>query len=114
MSDMHKFDQMAIATELGQKVSVSRETTQSEASKVAASLLLEAGALLNPEANVLEYVGAAAVHIYMAPNIGQVVFVNQFPLGKATEELAGKAVTDLRGTLMEAYGQKRQTKRSGL
>lgn len=100
-------------TEFGQRATVERETKSSPESARATSLLLEAGSTLNPRPDVLQYLGAAAVHIYSAPTIGQVVFISQLPVREVPEPIASKAVSDLRGSMMEAYGRARQKKRSG-
>lgn len=61
----------------------------------------------------MEYMGSAAVHIYRAPTLGEVAYYSQLALGNCPEALAGPAVSDLRGAMLEGYGHKRQTKRNG-
>lgn len=59
------------------------------------------------------YVGSAAVHIYSAPATGTVLYFNQLALGQCPEALAGPAVSDLRGAMLNEYGHRRQKLRSG-
>lgn len=61
----------------------------------------------------MEYMGSVAVHIYRAPTLGAVVYFNQTALNECPEQLAGPAVSDLRGAMLSFYGRKRQKKRSG-
>lgn len=62
----------------------------------------------------LEYVGSAAVHIYLARAIGEAVFVCQTkPLLECEERIAGPAFTDLQKNLMSHYGRKTTKIRSG-
>jgi hypothetical protein len=114
MSETHK--KQSLETQLGQKVTVTRENEDTEKTARAAHMLLDAGFLLDPgpQEGVLEYLGACAVHIYQAKNIGQLFFVTQTPLGNVAEPLADKAIAALRSDTMVAYGRKRAVKRSGL
>lgn len=61
----------------------------------------------------MDYVGSAAVHIYLAPATGTVGYYSQLALGKCPEALAGPAVSDLRNAMLANYGHRRQSKRSG-
>ena len=71
--------------------------------------LLEVGAV--PKG--MTYLGSAAVHIYKAEALGEVAYFSQLSLDKCPEEIAGPAVSDLRGAMLVAYGHGRQKKRSG-
>ena len=62
----------------------------------------------------LEYAGSAAVHIYFAPALGQMVFITQTePLRETNELMAGAAFTQLKKDLMTRYGHKATKVRSG-
>lgn len=62
----------------------------------------------------LEYVGSAAVHVYVSPVLKQYFYVSQVLMSEVPEVMASQAMTDLRGSLMTSYGRKRPTKRSGI
>lgn len=62
----------------------------------------------------LEYVGSAAVHVYVSPVLKQYFYVSQVLMSEVPEVMASQAITDLRGSLMTSYGRKRPTKRSGI
>ena len=107
------FKKQSLETDFGQKVAVVRNKVSGEDAAEAVKLLLRAGNSLNPVPRTLEYMGSMAVHIYKSPALEQVFFISQTPLGHTSEDLASKALTDLRGSAMEAYKRKRQVKRSG-
>lgn len=106
----------SLATEFGQRVSVTREDESSADTKQAAELLMQAGLLLDPVSppGTLKYLGACAVHVYQSEILEQLVFVTQMPLGKIAEPLADRAIQALRSDIQVAYGRKRRTLRSGL
>lgn len=111
--DTHK--KQLLDTQLGQSATIQREVLQGELYEQCNLVLKDLGEELNPNTQgALKYVGSAAIHIYQAPTIGQIFFVSQVsPLGKCPEPLASQALNDLRGRMMEHYGRKAQTKRSG-
>jgi len=116
MAKSHK--ETAFETKLGIEAAIKRETLSSEGIARANEILARVGAeLLHPVPNAADsviYQGSAAVHIYQSEKLGQMFFLAQTDtLGSTPELLAGKAMTDLRGAMMEYYGRKRQTKRSG-
>ena len=111
MKDDHKTK--ALNTDFGQKVTVERAEGTNVLIQRAANSYKELGATLNPQPDALQYMGTMIMNIYLAPTIGQAVFVSQLPLGECSEELASKALEALRGDCMVAFGRKRSTRRSG-
>lgn len=109
------WDAQRTDTEFGQKVGVERHTVKGEKVSMANAALKSIGEALNPRIDTYRYEGTMAVHVYLAPNIGQMTFVNQdvHHKGMMDELLAGKAIADLRGHIMTKYGHNRQVKRSG-
>ncbi len=69
----------------------------------------------NPaQREAFEYVGSAAVHVYLSPNMKTYSYMSQVSMAEVPEVMASQSLTDLKGALMESYNRKRQTKRSGL
>ena len=110
---MDDFKKLDLETQFGQKVDVKRESISTSDTDKSNGMLLHAGDLLNPRPDVLTYLGAMAIHVYQSPILEQLFFVSQLPVRNIPEAIAAKAITDLRGSVMEAYGRKRQVKRSG-
>lgn len=116
MSNSHK--DTTFNTKLGTEAVVKRETLSAEGFQRANEILARVGAeLLHPVPAATEsvtYMGSAAVHIYQSEKLGQLFFVCQLDtLEGCPEVLASKAMSDLRGGVMERYGRKRQVLRSG-
>ena len=63
----------------------------------------------------LEYVGSAAIHIYIAPVTRQAIFISQpEPLKNCPEEIAAKAAMHINQEMKAYYGHKqKKTTRSG-
>jgi hypothetical protein len=104
------------ATEIGQKAIVQREDLRNPGLDQLKEVLIEIGKNMTEVGAIpkgMEYVGSAAVHIYKAQFVGEVAYLNQLALNSTPEALAGPAVSDLRGSMMEFYGRARQKKRSG-
>ena len=102
--------------QVGHKATIQRETLINERTEGLKEVLQEIGQNASDVGIVpkgMEYVGSVAVHIYQAPNLGTVAHFNQVALNNCPEPLAGPAVSDLRGTMLEYYGRRRQKKRSG-
>jgi len=114
MNDIHDFKKKAFDSQLGSQAQVSRSTETSERSTIANAMLREIGRNIN-QLETSEYVGSCAVHVYRPK--GHVQYLHfqcqVAPMQDVPEHIASKALDDLRGTLQESYGQKRQTKRSG-
>jgi hypothetical protein len=116
---MSKFEDQKFIDQLEVSSTITREGGSNEASEVAMMKLAGAAKLLNPypgDPKTVNYMGSIAVHIYVAPMTEQLFFASQtrlLTLNNCPELLAGKAITDLRGAALEAYGHTRQTKRSG-
>jgi len=101
-------------TDIGQKATVQRHSLQNELSAVSNAKLKDIGGDLNPLAESLTYMGSAAVHIYQSEILGQIFILSQTQtLDRADENLASKAISDLRESMKEHYGRNRQTLRSG-
>jgi hypothetical protein len=104
---------LGLETDFGQRVAVERTFADQEKVKAAVEELHLAGQILNPMPGTVEYLGAAAVHIYKSPMLDQLFFVSQTPLGALSEPIAAKAIESLRSDCMVAYGRKRSVRRSG-
>ena len=101
-------------TQLGQSADVFRETVRGEHADHINNKLLEIGRNANPLPKHLKHMGSAAVHIFYNETLKQFYAVSQTaPLKGCPEKLAIAAARDLTGALMEHYGHKRPTKRSG-
>lgn len=103
-------------TEIGQKAIVQREDIQNDRTEDLRGVLSDIGknfAEVGAVPKGMEYCGSAAVHIFRAPTLGHVAYVNQLALSSCSEVLAGPAISDLRGAMMNFYGRARQKKRSG-
>lgn len=102
--------------QIGLSATIGRENVKSERGNEANARLEEVGALLNPLAQGLTYMGSAAVHVYWNETLEQVFFATQangLKTHKCPELLAQSATVDLTGTVMEIFGHKRPVRRSG-
>lgn len=101
-------------SQLGATAKVERHEEQSELMARANQVLRDIGENINVIENS-EYVGSCAVHVYRPKGTIQYLhFQCQVaPMQDVEEVIASKALTDLKGALMEMYGRKRQVKRSG-
>lgn len=103
-------------SQIGIDATVRRESVRTEDGRRANAQLREIGTSMNPTANGgLRYLGSLATHIYWNETLAQVAFVTQAgsTLDNVPETLAQAATKDLIGTVMERYGQRRPTWRSG-
>lgn len=103
-------------TQFGQAATVQRETVSGDHVVIANRKLADLGLELNPIPQTLAYRGSAAVHIYWAEAIQQVMFVSQtqpLELYRCQEPLASKAFDDLLRTMKLMYGHKVGKLRSG-
>lgn len=103
-------------SQLGIDATVQRESKCSDAGRWANEQLCDIGARMNPTPDGgLKYMGSFATHIYWNETLSQVAFVHQTgsTLNDASEGLVQTAAKDLMGTLIERYGHKRPTWRSG-
>lgn len=108
--------EMIFRDEIGQKATVTREQLSAEAAEFPNARLLELGISLNPNPEVLEYKGSAAVHIYQSPILEQIFFASQtspLVVRRCPEILAAKAFDDLLREMKETYGHKVGKLRSG-
>ena len=102
-------------TQLGISATVQRSKTTGERAGAANRKLREIGTESNPKSDSFRYLGSMASHIYWNETFKQVIFVNQAgaTLSEVPEALAQTATKDLIGTVMETYGKRRPTLRSG-
>ena len=102
-------------TDIGQKAQVSRSEQRGERETILNNMLRGIGAEANQMPQTSEYLGSCAVHIYKPKgNIQYLHFQCQVsPMQDVPEIVADKALTDLKGNLMEFYGRDRKKKRSG-
>lgn len=102
--------------EIGHKAVVQRESLENDRTDALKEVLKDIGKdaiTVGMIPKGMEYVGSAAVHIYRAPSLGHVAYFNQIALATCPEALAGPAVSDLRGSMLQFYNHNRQKKRSG-
>jgi hypothetical protein len=99
--------------DIGQKAKVERHEFANENSARQNKLLWDMAEKLNPAPKAVKHLGSFAVHVYQSEHLKQLFFVKQTLVDDCEEIVASKAFEDLRGTIMEAYERKRQTKRSG-
>ena len=101
-------------SQMGSEAKVSRSEEKSERSAIANSMLREIGKNINA-LETSEYIGSCAVHIYKPK--GEVKYLHfqcqVSPMQWVEEPVADKALTELKGALMEHYGRDRQILRSG-
>jgi hypothetical protein len=102
-----------INTEFGQKAQVERHELLNKEVEILNRRLQEIAKELNPVPKTLNYLGTMAVHVYQSEKLEQLFFSKQTVLKGMKEMIASKAFEDLRGTVMESYARKRQTRRSG-
>ncbi len=116
-STKERWDDLKFNDQIGIFADVTREKPADEAANRANRALNDIGDFIHDN-NVtlaqLEYQGSAAVHIYLAPSLGQVLYVTQVqPLLNSAERLAGPAFTQLQRDMMSAYGREVTKLRSG-
>ena len=116
--DNSKFAEEKIETEFGQRVRVKRRDNKNEVTTVANEFLLKAGLTIMEDTTSVPQgavaVGALAVHLYMYPNIGQVMFVSQINTHENVQKMIyEKAISALAKDLTAKYGGKVVTQRSG-
>lgn len=106
---------MTFNTDLNTKAKVERTEEISERSTIANCMLREIGRNINALEDTSEYLGSCAVHVYKPKGlVGYLHFQSQVnTMQDVPETLADKALTDLKGALMEQYGRDRKIKRSG-
>lgn len=112
-----RWNDMKVRDGVGIFANVARDKEQTEASTRANRALNDIGDFIHKNAeglSGLEYQGSAAVHIFLAPALGEMVFVTQVqPLLQTPERIAGPAFTQLQKDMMKAYGRKTTKLRSG-
>lgn len=112
-----KWDDQKMRNEIGISCDVERDKEGGDSMKRSNRALNDIGDFIHgelPQLAGLEYCGSAAVHIYLAPTLGQIVYVSQTqPLLETHERLAGPAFTDLQKSMMAHYGRKTTKIRSG-
>lgn len=112
-----QWDDLKMRDQIGIFVDVERDKEGGDAMKRANRALNDIGDFVHtsvPAVSQLEYCGSAAVHIFMAPTLNQVVYITQTqPLLETHERLAGPAFTDLQKAMQRHYGRKTTKIRSG-
>jgi hypothetical protein len=112
-----KWDDMKVRDQIGITVGVERDQDGSETARRSNRALNDLGDFIHketPEVSQLEYMGSAAVHIFMAKTLNQLVFISQTqPLLDAEERIVGPAITDLQKACMRHFGRKTTKIRSG-
>jgi len=112
---MNDFEKKAFETTLGQKAKVERSEQSGEREAILNNMLRGIGEQANQLPETSGYLGSCAVHIYKPK--GQVMYLHYqcqvSPMHKVPEELADKALGELKGALMEFYGRNKPVKRSG-
>lgn len=102
--------------DIGHNAVVQRETIENHTTDALKEVLKDMGKdaqTLKIIPQGMQYKGSVAVHIYTAPTTGMVSYFSQIALSECPEPLAGPAVSDLRGSMLEYYNRSRQKKRSG-
>lgn len=104
-------------TEMGQRVFVERHKTQNdERAAMLRDVLRDVGRdLQEMDAGTrgLDYLGSFSVHVYASHVLGSMVFQTLTAPDKCTYDIADAALRELNGSVMEDFGHKRQTRRSG-
>lgn len=70
------------------------------------------GSMLEPSRHY-EHLGSIATHIFKPKTLEGYAYVHQNALSGVEELVASKGLEDLKGTLMESFGRRRQKRRSG-
>lgn len=116
-STEEKWDDLKLRDQIGITADVKRDQEGGDQMKRANRALNDIGDFIHkavPQVSQLEYCGSAAVHIYLAPNLGEVIFISQTqPLLATAERVAGPAFTDLQKAMMRHYGRQTTKIRSG-
>ncbi len=110
------FQTQAYATEMGQKAVVERHELQNDLTDEFKGLLQELGQGIQQTQTAtreLKYLGSAAVHVYVAEVTGTQFFLTQNALGACSELIASEAMKEMKASLMNYFGQRRQLRRSG-
>ena len=105
-------------TDMRQKASVERHNKQGTEIEEANFMLRTIGRACKETDIVLSkettYLGSAAIHYYVTPNLQQPFFVTQTAtIQGVPEPLVQQGITELRNELLQRYGHKAQRKRSG-
>ena len=112
-----KWDDQKMRNQIGLTVDVERETVRNDAVDRANRALCDIGDYIHanePKIKELTYCGSAAVHIYLAPTLGEIIYITQTsPLRETEERVAGPAFTQLQKDMMKYYGKKQTRIRSG-
>lgn len=112
-----QWDDLKMRDQIGISADVERNKKGDEAALRANRALNDIGDYIHQNTDAvqqLQYLGSAAVHIYMAPTLNQVVYISQVgPLGDCPERVAGPAFTDLQKSMMAHYGRRTTKIRSG-
>ena len=98
---------------MGLDAKVERHTIESELAERQQQVFRNIGEELNPHPEFAKHMGSFAIHIYQTEGTKTLLFMKQLIIEGLEEVVAGKAFEDLKQTVMESYGHKRQTKRSG-
>ena len=112
-----RWDDQKMRDQIGITVDVEREKQANDSVTRANHALCDVGDYIHsntPSVAQLQYLGSAAVHIYLAPHLDQVVYVTQTgPLRDTPERVAGPAFTQLQRDMMGYYNRKTTKLRSG-
>ena len=116
-STKEKWDDLKLADDIGIFAKIDRNKAEDECASRSNKALNEIGDFIHkgrPELSGLEYCGSAAVHIYLAPTLGEMCFITQVqPLLNTAERIAGPAFTQLQKDMMTYYGRRTTKIRSG-
>lgn len=117
--ELHEYDELKFKTSMGINANVIRQENQGETAKRANGALHDIGEFIQGEntgvLRDLAYCGSIAVHIYLAPSLGQLVCVSQTQtLVRTPMHVANSAIRQLEGDVLEHYGKPRPRKRSGI
>ena len=112
-----QWDDLKMRDQIGISVDVEREKKSDDSVVRANHALCDIGDYIHantPAVSQLDYLGSAAVHIYMAPTLNGIVYITQTgPLKDTPERVAGPAHTQLQKDMMSYYGRKTTKIRSG-
>lgn len=116
-STHEKWEDQKMRNAVGIDINVERSKLGNEAAHRANRALNDIGDFIHQNTDGLKgltYLGSAAVHIYLAPTVGEAEFITQtFPLRDTAERVAGPAFTQLQKDMMAAYNRKTTKIRSG-
>ena len=103
-------------SEMGQKAVIQRTKIDNEKTDALKEVLKDIGTdlvTLGEAPSGMPYIGSIAVHIYAAPNLNMHAFIVQKAINSVSEIVASKAIGELKNSVVEYYGHKRQKLRSG-